>query len=441
MASNTVRVPQMAFFGDTELELEFPDSWKVTTQAMPGHDLPVLCDDEIRAALAHPIGSPTLRDLARGKHEAVIIFDDISRPTPIDRLWPFVVEELHAAGITDSHIRMIVAAGLHGAHSREDFRRKLGEEALRRFPVFNHNPFENCTEVGITRRGTPVQVNNEVLACDVRVGIGAIVPHGFAGYGGGPKIVLPGIVSLNTIRANHGPVLRTIREEGKGHTLAPGHVANVVWQDIAETAKIARLDFKVDAILNERRGVVGLFAGDCVKMWHEGVKTAETVYKTDPALDAEVVVSNGYGKGNEVAIAAMANHIGAGVEKDMVAIATCPQGQVVHYLYGDFGDHCPGSLAIRPLNGDRRSFPPGIRRMILLTPYPEQSAWRFYASTGKPFYQVGKWAEAMELLRQWHPDGARAAVYPDLTIQYIDPVKAMARAEPARMASSGVRSS
>ena len=426
MVTNTVRVPQMAFFGDIEVELAFPDSWEVSTRAMPGHDLAPLTDDELRAALASPIGTPPLRELARGRREAVIICDDISRPTPIDRLWPVVVEELHAAGIPDARIRIIVAVGMHGAHSREDFRRKLGEEALRRFPVFNHNPFGNCTELGLTRRGTPVELNNEVLACDLRIGIGAIIPHGFAGYGGGPKIILPGVVSARTISANHGPVLRTIREEGQGDTLAPGHVANVVWRDIAETARIAGLDFKVDAILNGRRGVVRLFAGDCVEEWHAGVRAAEAIYKTAPALDANVVVANGYGKGNEVAIAAGANHIGAGVEKDLVVIAMCPQGQVVHYLYGDFGDHCPGGLAPRPLAGDRRRFPPGIRRMILVTPYPELSAWRLYGSEGEQYYQVESWAEALRLLTAWHPEGARAAVYPDLTVQYLDPVAARA---------------
>jgi hypothetical protein len=167
--------------------------------------------------------------------------------------------------------------------------------------------------------------------------------------------------------------------------------------------------------------LVRLFAGDCVEEYMEGVKEAEGIYKTDPALDAEVVVTNGYGKGNEVAIAANANYIGAGVEKDVVAIATCPQGQVVHYLFGDFGDHCLGSLASRPSAG--RSFPPGIRRLILLTPYPEKSAWRAYEAM-EGFFQVESWAEARALLESWHPNGAKAAVYPDLTIQYLDPARA-----------------
>jgi nickel-dependent lactate racemase len=130
----------MAFFGDTDLELEFPESWRVATHAMPGHDLPPITDDAVRGVLANPIGTPRLRDLARGRREAAVIFDDISRPTPIDRLWPLVVDELEDAGFDDSRIRFIVAAGMHGTHSREDFRRKLGESALRRFAVLTTTP-------------------------------------------------------------------------------------------------------------------------------------------------------------------------------------------------------------------------------------------------------------------------------------------------------------
>ncbi|MFH1086372.1 MAG: lactate racemase domain-containing protein, partial [Chloroflexota bacterium] len=195
----TVRVPQLAFFGDSELELRFPAGWKVRRVPMPAAAWPTLSDDDIRARLAAPHGKPPLRELARGRREAVIIFDDISRPTPVERLWPFVVEELHAAGITDAHIRMVVALGLHGTHTREDIRRKVGEDALRRYAIYNHDPFRYCSYVGTTPRGTPVEVNEEVLGCDLRIGIGSILPHPGMGFGGGPKIILPGVVSYNTV--------------------------------------------------------------------------------------------------------------------------------------------------------------------------------------------------------------------------------------------------
>ncbi|MBM3190787.1 MAG: DUF2088 domain-containing protein, partial [Chloroflexi bacterium] len=283
MEMQTVRVPQLAFFEDSQLELPLPASWKVEVRAMPGADLPPMDDEAIRAVFAAPTGAPRLRDLARGKREAVIIFDDISRPTPVHRLWPFVVEELHAGGLGDEHIRMIVALGTHGAHSREDFRRKLGEEALRRFPVYNHNCYANCSLVGTTSRGTPIEVNDEVLSCDLRIGIGSVLPHPSMGFGGGPKIILPGVVSFNTIQTHHGPLCQRLQEEGYGPTMRSGMDENVGWQDIAEATRLAGLDFVVNSILNLRREVVGLVAGDVIEAWRAGVPIAKRVYATEPA--------------------------------------------------------------------------------------------------------------------------------------------------------------
>ncbi len=414
MSTQTVRVPQLAFFGDTDLELELPADWPVTLRPMPGHDRPPLDDAGLRAALANPIGAPRLRELARGKRQAAIVFDDISRPTPVDRIWPFVVEELHAVGMRDEQIRFVVALGMHGTHSREDFRRKLGAEALERFPVYNHNPYEHCTNVGTTSHGTPVDVNDEVLACDLRIGIGSVLPHPSNGFGGGPKIVLPGIVAFRTIRAHHGPYLDRVRQAGLGDTLTPGVAHNPSFEDIAETAALAGLDFKVDAVLNERRGVVGLFAGHFVQAWDRGVRMAREVYATAPVTEADVVVANAYGKGNEAMIAFRAPNLTAGGPKDVVVVAKCPQGQVVHYLLGDFGEHALGTLAKPP------AMPDGIRRAIVDNPFPERSTRRFFGPRDEVIH-LSRWDDVLAHLRAWHATGARVAVYPDLTVQYLTP--------------------
>ena len=361
----TVRVPKLAFFGDSELELTLPESWEVQVRAMPGADLPSLDDEAIREGFEHPIGAPRLRVLAAERREAAIIFDGISRPTPVDRLWPFAVEELHAGGISDDHIRFIVALGTHAAHSREDFRRKLGEEALRRFPVYNHNPYQHCTFVGTTSRGTPIEVNDEVLASDLRIGIESVLPHPSMGFGGGPKIILPGVVSFNTIQSHHGPLMRHLTEEGHGPTFRQGMAENEGWQDIAEAAQLAGLDFVANSILNQRREVVGLVTGHSVEAWREGVRQARPVYATRPASDADIVLTNGYGKGNEAMISAFHPHLGYGAQnggRDVVAISNCPRGLVVHYLSGDFG---PATWRERRPRGTLRGLPQGVRRMVV----------------------------------------------------------------------------
>jgi len=108
-------VPILAWYGDTELELDFSESWDVTVCRMKGHDAPRLSDSKVREAFAHPIGTKTIKELARGKKEVVILFDDMTRPTPSVVLIPYILEELAAAGIPDDNIRFIAAIGAHGA--------------------------------------------------------------------------------------------------------------------------------------------------------------------------------------------------------------------------------------------------------------------------------------------------------------------------------------
>ena len=84
-----------------------------------------------------------------------------------------------------------------------DFQKKLGVDIPGRFLVFNHNPYENCDYLGETSRGTPAYVNSEFMACDLKLSIGCILPHPTAGFGGGGKMILPGIAHVDSITANH----------------------------------------------------------------------------------------------------------------------------------------------------------------------------------------------------------------------------------------------
>ncbi len=81
MTANTVKVPQLAWYENNEIELSFPESWEVTTCYMRGHDRPALSEEGFREAFASPIGARTIRELARGKSEVVILFDDMARST------------------------------------------------------------------------------------------------------------------------------------------------------------------------------------------------------------------------------------------------------------------------------------------------------------------------------------------------------------------------
>ena len=87
--------------GDTKLKLEFRASWEAITCTMPGHDAPKLNTSEMKTSFANLIGTSRIAELARRKKEVVILFDDLSRPTKIAELVPYVLEELKEGGVAD----------------------------------------------------------------------------------------------------------------------------------------------------------------------------------------------------------------------------------------------------------------------------------------------------------------------------------------------------
>jgi len=408
-----VKVPQFPWYGDTELELELPDSWEVIVPRMAGEKAPKLSDGQIKDALRKPIGTPRLAEMAKGKKDVCIIFDDLTRPTKIDKIVPHVLDELHEGGIKDENIRFIAALGLHGAMKLMDFQKKLGEDIPQKYLVFNHNPYENCTYLGDTSRGIPVEVNSEFMACDLKISIGSLVPHPSAGFGGGGKMILPGVSSTRSIAANHGG-LCTISETGTMVLDGWGRVDdNVQRLDMEEIARMAGLDFSINALVNIDRDTIGLYCGDLVEAQREGVKMGRKVYACEAPSDADIVVANSYAKANEAALVA---GLGSKILKesggDLVVIGNIPEGQICHYLARSFGKTIGGQLY-----GAHKKLPARVKRMYALGPYIDKAGLDWIG----PIDQItilNSWAEILAELKKNHGDKAKAVVVPDGTLQY-----------------------
>ena len=286
MKSQKIRIRVNAFFGDEEIELSFPENWAIQECRMAGHDKSPLSDEEIRHALQKPLGTPRLKEMVKEGNQGCILFDDLPKPTPASRIVPFVLEELHVGGVTDDQIRFACAPGTPRPLVYSEFVAKLGREIVEKYPVYNHSIWENVVHMGQTSRGTPVYVNREFVSCDLRIAIGSIFPHPMAGFGGGGKIVMPGISGIETIEYHHRIICQNT---GLGRV-----DDNVFRLDIEDAARLAGLHFKVDAVLNNRREVVGLFAGDLVEEHRAGVKLARQLYRTETVVDADVLVLNSY---------------------------------------------------------------------------------------------------------------------------------------------------
>ncbi|MGD0115533.1 MAG: lactate racemase domain-containing protein [Dehalococcoidia bacterium] len=406
-----LEVPRLIWDGGGERELDFPDDWDVHFCPSRGWERPAMNERAIRKAFAKPIGAPRIRDLARGKKEVVIIFDDITRPTPVYQIAPYVLEELRQAGIADEQVRFVVASGTHGAHDNAALRAKLGQEILESYFVFQHNPYENCVSVGATRLGSALAVNREVMSCDLKIGIGCILPHPQAGFGGGGKLILPGIAHIDSVDRFHHSIDGRAQE-----TIGLGNWdENPMRQETEDAARLVGLDITVDALFNGRCKVTDLMVGDPVLAHHEGVGRAKEVYATEVVREADIVVTNAHAKPNEAMIAlAIALRSVKASGSDIVLIMDCPRGQVVHYLMRRFGKEY-GGRQYTTHGGLPQQF-----RVIVLNPQPDLTCTDLVLDPGAVIW-AKDWAQVMSHLRERFPREARVAVYPDGTAQYPPP--------------------
>ena len=375
----TIKLPQLAWHDKGEAEYVLPDRWQIERCDMAGYNQPAMTSAEIRETLDHPIGSPTIKELAKGKNQVVILFDDLARITHAYDFVPHVLQDLAEAGITDSQIRFICATGCHGALNRLDFVKKLGENVLERFPVFNHNPFGNCVPIGRTKTfGTEVSINEEVMKCDLKIAIGGVVPHGMTGFGGGGKIILPGVASFNTTQHNH----HIARNEVPPGTIEMGRFDdNPVRLDIEEAAILSGLDFIINALYNKWGETAQVFAGDLKPAYSAAVVESKKHYFTPPVHDKDIVITNAFIKANEannclsIAYAAIGNKGG-----DIVLVANEPTGQVVHYLLGAFGcESCGPEYKIRRV-------PQRVNKVIIYTKYHDLASRTMFPVSEKVTY-------------------------------------------------------
>ena len=410
---SVIKVPQLAWYGRKEQEYRLSDHWQVEICNMAGASKPALGPTEIHAALAKPIGTGPLHELARGKKEVVIIFDDMSRATRTSDVLGHVLGELAEAGIEDKHIRFVCALGCHAALTRLDFAKKLGEDILARFPVYNHNPFGNCVPVGKTRTyQTEVFVNKEVMSCDLKIAIGGVVPHPMSGFGGGGKIILPGVTSFETAQANHRSTYRdmfTLR--GK---LGQGIFdENPMRFDVEEAAELTGLDFIINLIFNRNGESVGIFAGALKPAYSAAVQASKAHYLTPHVQDKDIAIANSFIKGNEafigLSIAYLAINKNGG---DVVLIANEPSGQVVHYLLGPFGENSFGPLH------QRSGIPPHVKKVIVFTEYPDLAGRGWFANSDKIVF-LHEWNDVLKALETDYPGKASVAVFPNSEIQYV----------------------
>ncbi len=399
------------WYEERDLPLPFPKGWQVW-QCNPFGGKGI-GEAGLRKAFANPIGTPPLRQLAKGKRDAVIVVDDLTRPTPADKLVSLVIDELVQGGIGEERIRILLGVAAHHPMNRQQAAMKLGKAIVERFWVQNHCPFENLDYLGKTSNGTPVYLNREFVRADLKVCVGSILPHGHAGFSGGAKLVLPGVAGIESIYHNHHP------DSGfrRGIAMTEGNIAR---SDMEEAAVMGGLTAIVNVVLNPQREIVGCFVGHFVEAHRAGCELARKVYATPAPKDCDVVVLSAYPKDSEFyqcvnAFAPVGSAKESLIHDDgtYVIASAGSEGIGLHYLTG------PGMRLGIQWRARRQNPTPRPQRLFFspnVNPYDvEQWGWDGQAL-------CHRWREVIQRLRERYGKDSRVAVFPCAAMQLTQPM-------------------
>lgn len=285
-------------YGREGLWVDIPDA--ADTTVIEPLFVPGLADEAgaIRTALRAPVGARPLQEMAAAaaggsrKATVAIVFSDITRPMPNERVLPVLLEELAAAGVREEQVVLINGLASHRKQTVEELERMLGAEICRRYQVIQHDAWDDANLVPTipNRAGRTVRVNRFYMEASLRILTGFIEPHFFAGFSGGPKAVLPGIADLESIMDSHNAA--NIGDEKATWAITHG---NPIWEEMYAVASATRPGFLLNVTLNKNKEITGTFAGEMAAAHAAGTEFVRRKAMQPVAEPFDVVITSNSG--------------------------------------------------------------------------------------------------------------------------------------------------
>lgn len=322
-------------YGNAFQKVDLPSSSRVYIAKGFISKRQVNLEETLSNSLDEPVGTDSLEKMVSPGSRVALIVDDTTRPTPIKSLLPLVIARLLKRGLSKDDISIIMATGAHKRPTWDEVGAKIGRLVLDSgIRVYVHDPLDKkeLKLIGFTSRGTPIWINSKALDADVKIGIGLIKPHPWAGFTGGAKIILPGISAWEAIGKNH---FLAVSEEARIGNIE----GNPVRGDMEEAAQKTELDMIINTILDDRGRPIDCVVGDPIEAHRKGVEVVRTLFET--SIDEEVDVAIwAFGPGdNDLWDVIGRKFIGAHkkILKDggtLILVAECSNGI---YKYNEYG--------------------------------------------------------------------------------------------------------
>jgi nickel-dependent lactate racemase len=291
-----------------------------------------------RTALAeifnNPLKSPPLKQLVKRTDKVAIAVCDRTRPVPNERILPPLLEEL--SHVLRENLVILIGTGSHRANAGHELEEMLGADIVRNYRVVNHTAFDKgtLTYLGETSTGIPLWIDRLWVEADVRIAIGLVEPHFFAGFSGGPKLVAPALAGIDTIMRLHSAELiadpRSIWGVVKD---------NPIHKAIREIASRAPIHFSLNVIVNKRHEIVRAFGGELRASHEAACKEAKRIVMRSVAKPYDIVITtnSGYPLDQNLYQTVKGMSAAAQIVKrggHIIAAAECSDGIPSHGQYG-----------------------------------------------------------------------------------------------------------
>lgn len=349
--------------------------------------------EAVKHALENPVGTPRLRDIVQPGETVAIITSDLTRPMPTALVLPSVLDEICRGGVRPEDVALVFALGSHRRQTPEEQKKLAGECALSGIRLVDSDP-EDYVRMGVTSRGTPIDITRLVAEADRRICLGNIEYHYFAGYSGGAKALMPGVSTRAAIQRNHSWMVDEAACAGRLE-------GNPLREDIEEAARQVGVDFILNVVLDEHKQIVHAVAGDVVLAHRRGCRFLDgfylkhiptradivlvsqggapkdlNLYQTQKALDnARHAVRQG---GVIILIGSCREGLGEKTFEEWMTTSPSPQS-MIERIQRDFqlGGHKAAAIAKVLQNAEIdlvSELPDEFVRGIFLTPYPSAQA-------------------------------------------------------------------
>ena len=409
MRTQRVVLPWGAWHGDGTHELRLPATWDVATLGAAGG--PTLTDEQIAAALNDPKGAPPLEDVAKGRRRACIVVDDLARPTKVERPLRHILGILDRAGVSAAHTTVLVATGTHPVLDASDLRLKVGDAVMNTCRVECHDATTNLAGTGLTYGDRELRLNRTFLDADLRVLVGSVIPHPFAGFSGGAKLVIPGLCDVDATERTHKFVLMGLRAGRAGEV-----GSNAFRVEIERLVHDIGVQWTVGIVPNVAREPAAIVGGDIVRAHRAACIAATRLYATPLHGTMDCLIVNAYPK--DVDLVQSQNALG--VAQGMMPSPVREGGIVVMTTaavrgVGGHGLFAPGGRTYRQ-PARIRAF--GDRAVWLYAPTLTEHQARSLHWSGYPFFTS---SEALtHALSGALGDSATAGIIPAASLQMLE---------------------